>query len=88
MAHVILFEHANFRGAHKHVFQAEANLNADGDDFFNDKTSSIVVLDGRWTFFVDSNFVGEVGGILGPGSYAFVENVGIPNDRISSLRPV
>jgi len=30
--HVILFEHANFHGAHKHVFGPESNLNAgDGD---------------------------------------------------------
>lgn len=28
MPHVILFEHANFHGAHKHVFDPESNLNA------------------------------------------------------------
>jgi hypothetical protein len=33
MAHVILFEHRNFHGAHKHVFMAEANLNASDDSF-------------------------------------------------------
>ncbi len=39
MAHVILFEHAGFHGAHKHVFRDEPNLNAGDDNFFNDKTS-------------------------------------------------
>ena len=43
-AHIILFEHANFHGAHKHVFLEEANLNADDDKFFNDKTSSFVIV--------------------------------------------
>ena len=51
MAHVILFEHRNFRGAHKHVFQAESSLAEPDDNFFNDKTSSFVIVEGMWTFF-------------------------------------
>ena len=39
MAHVILFENAQFHGQHKHVFRAEPNLNAADDNFFNDKVS-------------------------------------------------
>ena len=36
-AHVILFDKGYFGGAHKHVFEDVANLNAPGDDHFNDK---------------------------------------------------
>ena len=36
MPQVILFEHQNFHGKHKHIFQDEPNLNADDDNEFND----------------------------------------------------
>src|SRR6266567_2020850 len=85
--HVILFEHANFHGAHKHVFGSESNLNAGDDNFFNDKVSSIVVLAGTWEFFRDSEFQGSYGVVLGPGLYPWVEAVKIKNDDMSSLRP-
>lgn len=88
MAHVILFEHANFHGAHKHVFAAEPNLNAGDDNFFNDKTSSIAVLEGDWAFFGDSGFSRQYPPILGPGIYSWVEAVQIKNDDMSSLKPV
>jgi hypothetical protein len=85
--HVILFEHANFHGAHKHVFGAESNLNAADDDSFNDSVSSIVVLAGTWEFFRDAGFNGTYGTVLGPGIYPWVESVNIKNDDMSSLRP-
>ena len=88
MPHVILFEHANFHGAHKHVFGPEPNLNAGDDNFFNDRVSSIVVLEGTWAFFRNSNFNGQYARTLGPGLYPFVGNVDIQNDDMSSLRPV
>jgi Beta/Gamma crystallin len=88
MAHVILFEHANFHGAHKHVLGAESNLNASDDNFFNDRVSSIVVLEGNWAFYRNSNFNGQYARILGPGAYPSVGNVDIQNDDMSSLRPV
>ena len=72
MAHVILFQHANFHGAHKHVFTNEANLNAGDDNTFNDITSSIVVVEGRWDFFLNSGFNGKLGPTLGPGLYSSV----------------
>ncbi len=87
MAQVILFEHINFRGAHKHVFWPEPNLAAPDDDFFNDTTSSIVVIEGQWAFYRDINFQ-FLDGTLGPGIYPWVEAVGIKNDDISSLQPV
>ncbi len=90
MAHVILFEHANFHGVHKHVFTAESNLNADDDNWMNDKTSSIVVIEGNWEFFIDWNFSGKTGRTLGPGIYPWVSAPGVEmeNDAISSLRPI
>jgi beta/gamma crystallin len=87
MDHVILFEHRNFRGAHKHVFWPERNLNDDEDNSFNDLTSSIVVLEGQWVFYRDWHWQ-FVDGTLGPGIYPWVEAVGIKNDDISSLQPL
>jgi hypothetical protein len=90
MAHVILFEHANFHGQHKHVFGTENNLNASDDNFFNDKVSSMVILDGRWEFFKDSNQIAKLGPTLGPGNYPSVLTAlgAGSNDQISSLRSV
>jgi hypothetical protein len=89
--HVILFEHANFHGRHKHVFKEEPNLNAPDDNSFNDITSSIVVLKGRWEFFIDSDFQGRTGDILSVGLYPWVAqkpHPNIQNDAISSLNSV
>jgi hypothetical protein len=92
MAHIILFENANFHGKHKHLFMDEWNLNADDDSDFNDITSSIIVLDGTWRCFTEWSFnleqPGEQSELLGPGLYAFVEdpNVNIANDSISSVK--
>lgn len=87
MPHVILFQHANFHGAHKHVFGPESNLNAGDDNFFNDKVSSLVILDGNWAFYRNAGFNGQYAKILGPGIYSFVGNVDIQNDDMSSLQP-
>jgi len=100
MAHVILFQHANFRGAHKHVFDNSAgilhgngedgewNLNADEDDDFNDDgTQSIVVLEGTWEFFKHSDYNVKLGE-LGPGRYPFIQEALGTNQDLSSLRPV
>ncbi|NHZ97632.1 beta/gamma crystallin-related protein [Massilia sp. CCM 8734] len=88
MAEIVLFEHANYHGAHKHLFTSETNLNAPDDNFFNDKISSFVILSGRWQFYRDSNFQGPASRVFGPGLYNWVEAVNIPNDSISSVRQV
>ena len=87
-AHVILFEHANFRGRHRHIFNAEQNLNAGDDDEFNDIVSSIVVVSGNWQFFRNSNFDDDYPSILGPGIYPWVVDINIRDNDISSLRAV
>ncbi|NHZ82966.1 hypothetical protein F2P44_27360 [Massilia sp. CCM 8695] len=86
MAEIVLFEHANYHGAHKHLFGSETNLNAPDDNFFNDRISSFVVLSGRWQFYRDSNFHGPASQVFGPGRYNWVEAVNVPNDSISSVR--
>src|SRR5262249_27003903 len=83
-SHVMLFEHANFHGAHKHVFTREPNLNASDDNFFNDKVSSLVVLEGNWAFYADSTFRRQYPPILRPGVYPGLP-AGIRNVYIFSL---
>ncbi|MEH1834181.1 MAG: beta/gamma crystallin-related protein [Nostoc sp.] len=60
-----------------------ANIGLDNEgnpNGFNDQTSSIKIIRGRWNFFSDSNFKGQSTGVLGPGNYA----LGANNDDITS----
>ncbi len=86
-AEIILFEHVNFHGAHKHVYGAEPNLNAGDDSFFNDRVSSMVVLGGNWEVFRHSQYNQPYPVVLGPGLHPWVGAIGITNDDLSSLRP-
>ena len=83
---VILFTDAGFRGAHRHVFDAEVDLNSDDDDGFNDAVSSIAVISGNWRFFRNSGFDDDYPVVLGPGLYPWVPDVSIRNDDLSSLQ--
>lgn len=92
-AHLILFENAQFRGSHKHVFGPEPNLNASDDNSFNDQTSSIIVLAGTWATFANSNFQGEYRDptgepvLIGLGLYPWVPDIQIKDNDLSSLEP-
>jgi hypothetical protein len=86
--HIVLFEHRDFHGGHKHVVQAEPNLNSNEDSDFNDAVSSIVVLAGNWSTFADDNFHGQYPPIIGPGCYPWVEDISIKNDDLTSLQPI
>lgn len=91
MAHrneqIIIFEHRDFRGRHRHIFGHEANLNHPEDNSMNDRMSSFVVLSGEWSLFRHANFVDQVGGrTFGPGQYEWVGDFNVPNDEVSSLR--
>ena len=55
---------------------------------WNDRASSFVIVSGNWQFFSDTNFGNPYGGTLGPGSYPWVEDVGIANDTLSSVKVV
>lgn len=82
---VILYEHIDFRGKHKHIIgRDEQNLHRDG---WGDNCSSIQILSGRWEFCQHINY-GGMRVILGPGNYRWVEDVGISNDSLSSVRRV
>jgi Beta/Gamma crystallin len=88
MAEIVLFQHINFRGVHKHLYGSEPNLAAPDDNQFNDLVSSFVITSGSWQFFTHVNFTGPASNVFGPGRYNWVENVGIPNDSVSSVRRV
>ncbi len=53
---------------------------------FNDKTSSIQVLSGRWRFYEDANGGGRRTVVLGPGNYSRLP--ASFNDVITSVRRV
>lgn len=88
LGEVILFRDANFGGPHKHVINAEPNLNADDDGFFNDNVSSFVVLEGNWKFFRDAGFYDDYPAVVGPGLYPSMEPFKIRDKDISSLHVV
>jgi len=54
-------------------------------NYWNDRISAINIVSGTWTFYRDANYQGD-SITLGPGLYSWVENVGIPNDSVSSFK--
>jgi hypothetical protein len=86
--HIIVFEHRDFRGRHRHIFGNEANLNHPEDNTLNDRISSFVVLSGTWQLFRHANFNTPYDQTFGPGQYESVVDVGVENDQVSSLRAV
>ncbi len=80
---IVIHEHMDFGGA-----QARTNLAWSWvGDYWNDKISSIIVVNGVWEFYEHINFGGKVW-TLGEGYYRWVVDAGIPNDIISSFKPV
>lgn len=90
MAEIIIFEHRDLRGAHRHIFDAEPNFDAPDDNFFNDRMSSFVVVSGVWQFYLHRDYVSPIGREVGPGVYRWVEDFwsAQPNDQASSVRCV
>jgi hypothetical protein len=83
MPEVVVCEHIDFGGA-----EWRTNLGwSYVGDFWNDKISSIIVVSGTWRFYEHANLGGQFWD-LGPGYYHWVEEVGIPNDIISSFQPI
>ena len=80
---VTVYEHINFGGGH---LDTNSNQQYVGDQW-NDKISSIKINSGTWRFYEHANYGGRYWD-LGPGKYSWVENVGIPNDLISSFKRV
>ncbi len=76
-----LFEGLNFEGRAFASVRDVANLDPTG---FNDKTSSVVVNEGRWELCSNGGYDGSCV-VVGPGRYA---SLGGLNNQISSLRRV
>lgn len=89
MNHVILFQHPHFRGRHRHYFKEVADLDAFSGAFAN-RASSIVVLEGNWEFYRDTDFRRAYPIRLGPGIYPDItaSEIAMESDTISSVRPV
>ena len=84
---VTIYEHIDFNypewwtGAARTFYDSEPNLEDLG---WNDHVSSFIVESGYVQFFEHINYEGE-SWVFGPGEYSWVEDVGIPNDEISSM---
>jgi Beta/Gamma crystallin len=83
---IVLFQHADFRGAHKHLLRDEPSFNASDDSFFNDRVSSLVVRSGRWRCYRHSNYVTPYPPLLSVGLFPWVGSLAITNDDMSSAR--
>jgi len=84
MDEVIIFQHINFQGIHHHIFtEGDSDLRRTA---FNDKTSSAVVVSGKWDFYQHINFGGTKYATLGPGLYSDVRQHNIVNDAVSSVK--
>ncbi|GJL73866.1 MAG: hypothetical protein NMNS01_30650 [Nitrosomonas sp.] len=86
--HIIVFEHRNFRGQHRHIFGEESNLNHSEDNTLNDKISSFIVLSGDWKLYRHANFSTAYDRTFAPGEYSWVVDFGVENDNVSSLKAV
>jgi hypothetical protein len=94
VSEIVFYVDAGFGGLHTHLFQSTPDftklaLGGTGVPIagnWNDRISSFVIVSGTWQCFRDINFQVPQGGLLGPGVYPFVENLGIDNDSISSVR--
>ena len=77
---LVLYEHSDFKG--RELLRTEATPNLSALDF-NDKTSSVEVLAGRWELCVDAEYKGRCIAMV-PGRYNLEKAL---NDRITSVRP-
>ena len=85
--HIIVFEHANFRGHSRDIFFNEPDLSHPDDNTLDNKISSFVIIKGSWEFFLNTYFNTPCGVTIAPGAYATLP-AGITNDAVSSLRAV
>ncbi|PWH15323.1 MAG: hypothetical protein DDG60_05880 [Anaerolineae bacterium] len=93
LGRILLFEKPNFGGRAKDISFGSPNLALSEDGFFDNRVSSFIIVSGHWMFYKHSGFRapymrGDQPLVLGPGQYAHLEALGIPEDDISSLRAV
>lgn len=80
----VLFADANQRGAHKHIFELDSDVGADGA--FNATPRSMVVLSGVWRLYKDPNFQRPYDMEFGPGIYPSIADYGI--NAIGSMKRI
>lgn len=81
---VTLYNDINFGGD---SFGSDTEITDLSFTAYNDQASSIKIDSGSWAFYTDANYQGS-SVVLNAGTYSSVENVGLPNDAISSFRRV
>lgn len=86
-AEVILYDLVNFQGEHRTLTNSEPSLTALG---FDNDVESIRVVSGTWSFHRDDDFQNDHGPPieLGPGDYPDIQQLGFPQDKMSSVRLV
>lgn len=82
-ANVVFFEHDNFEGR---SFQSDNRVNNFQRSGFNDRASSVIVLNERWEICDDAQMRGNCV-VLRPGRYSSLSRMNL-NDRVSSARPL
>jgi hypothetical protein len=83
MAAVELYNDSNFR---KKLVETNSDTPNVGDRV-NDRVTSIVINQGTWRFFTDSNYRG-VSADFRPGRYPNIGLGTLPNDSITSFRRI
>ncbi|MEH2361748.1 beta/gamma crystallin-related protein [Nostoc sp.] len=81
---VTLYNDVNYGGD---ALGSDTDISDLSQTAYNDKASSIYITQGTWAFYTDANYQGT-SVALNPGAYNWVENVGLPNDSISSFRRI
>jgi uncharacterized protein YcfJ len=82
-AQIIFYENNDFQGR---SFTSNKQVNDFGRVGFNDRASSVVVMNNRWEVCEDARFSGRCV-VLRPGRYPSLGAMGL-NDRVSSVRTV
>jgi Beta/Gamma crystallin len=80
---IVAFDKDGLLGDHIHIFGDTADLGK-----WDNSISSMVILGGHWEFFDDDHFKGAKMGELGPGVYLRVQDHGLKDNSISSMRLV
>jgi hypothetical protein len=80
---IIVFDHVGFKGAY-----ARTNLSFHFlGEFWNDRISSVIVVNGVWRFYRDDYYKGDYWD-LGPGFYESFFTAAGPDDVVSSFQAI
>ena len=90
---IILFEDENYCGKSIDIVREHSDLSTHKLGNFNNRTSSLVILSGEWSFYLNPGYENPVlknGSplVVGPGIYRRVTDLGIQDNEITSVRAV